>query len=152
MKATQLAGYELQRKRLASEAERLANQRLEEDKAATARAKAKKLEETKKQYSERRAATGRPSPPVTNKPFVFFGGSSLTVEGEAKGRESSSKALLDIPQVTRWKQNPDGSITGYIYKSKNFKDGTRVTTTPVAKGAKAGTVVKTRSGTQYSLK
>jgi hypothetical protein len=60
-------------------------------------------------------------------------------------------ADIAVPEVKKWKQNPDGSVTGFIYKSRNFKDGTRVTTSPVPPGARRGTVVTTTAGTQYYL-
>jgi hypothetical protein len=56
-----------------------------------------------------------------------------------------------VPEVRKWKQNPDGSITGFIYKSKSFRDGTRVTTSPVSRGAQRGKVVTTSAGTKYYL-
>ena len=43
-----------------------------------------------------------------------------------------------IPTISNFKQNFDGSITGRVSNSKNFRNGTRITTTPVRKGAKAG--------------
>jgi len=69
-------------------------------------------------------------------PFSFFG---------AMGKQA------DPPTLKRWRQNRDGTITGMIYDSKSFVDGTRITTSPVARGAKNGTVVKTSGGSQYSL-
>ena len=57
----------------------------------------------------------------------------------------------EVPEVRRWKQNTDGSVTGFIYNSKNFKDGTRVTTSPVPKNPAKGSVVKTKGGSKYLL-
>jgi hypothetical protein len=57
----------------------------------------------------------------------------------------------DIQQVQDWKQNEDGSITGIIFNSMSFKDGSKITTSPVPKGAKAGYLVKTITGTRYLL-
>jgi hypothetical protein len=74
-------------------------------------------------------------------PFSFFGNPG-----------ASKPAPKEVPEVKRWKQNADGTITGFIYKSKNFKDGTRVTTSPVPVGSKRGSVVRTGSGNQYALK
>jgi hypothetical protein len=56
-----------------------------------------------------------------------------------------------VPEVRRWRQNFDGSITGFIYDSKNFEDGTKVTTSPVPRGARKGTTVTTKGGTKYFL-
>jgi hypothetical protein len=43
-----------------------------------------------------------------------------------------------------------GSITGVISNSKDFRTGTKITTSPV-KGAEAGKIVTTASGSQYKL-
>jgi hypothetical protein len=57
----------------------------------------------------------------------------------------------DIPVLSRWTQNADGSITGFVSNSSNFRSGTKITTSPVRKGAKGESVVKTGSGSQYRL-
>ena len=57
----------------------------------------------------------------------------------------------DLPEIRRWWQNSDGSITGYIYNSKNFNDGTKLTTSPLQRAAsKKGNVVRS-GGTDYLL-
>lgn len=58
----------------------------------------------------------------------------------------------NMPILSQWKQNPDGSVTGKVSNSPNFKTGTQITTSPVPKGAKAGSIVKTGSGSQYFLR
>jgi hypothetical protein len=57
----------------------------------------------------------------------------------------------NIPVIGKFKQNADGSITGIVRNSKTFRTGTEITTSPVPRGAKAGTVVKTSSGSKYRL-
>lgn len=64
---------------------------------------------------------------------------------------SESSIDAELPQVRLWKQNSDGSITGFIYNSKDFKDGTRVTSLPLQGGSTSGTVVRSGSGSQYIL-
>ena len=61
-------------------------------------------------------------------------------------------SFTSISEIERWNQNRDGSLTGYVYKSKSFEDGTRITTSPVPKGAKRGSVVTTSGGTKYFLR
>ncbi|MGK3758318.1 MAG: hypothetical protein ACI8RD_010632 [Bacillariaceae sp.] len=101
----------------------------------------KRLEATRKreaqvrQGTESKSVTTTKSSPNTSSPFSFFGGNRQQ----------------QVPEVKKWKQNKDGSISGLIYNSKSFQDGTRVTTSPVPKGARKGTVVKTAAGTNYSL-
>ena len=68
------------------------------------------------------------------------------------GAKSTAPIADDIPVLSKFVQNEDGSITGVVSNSKNFRTGTRITTSPVRKGATAGMVVKTSSGSQYRLK
>ena len=96
-----------------------------------------------------------------DKLYSYFGdpkgvsGSGTYAIGSTKPRStipspSSQNALM--PELQRWRQNPDGSITGFIYKSPSFGPGTKVTTSPVLMGAQPGSVVKTSSGSEYLLK
>ena len=57
----------------------------------------------------------------------------------------------EIPEIREWKRNADGSVTGFVFNSRNFKDGTRVTTSPVPIATRTGSLVNTDSGTQYRL-
>ena len=66
-------------------------------------------------------------------------------------KRSKSKVKDSIPVLSKWVQNSDGSLTGLVSNSDNFRSGTKITTSPVRKGAKAGSVVKTGSGSQYRL-
>jgi hypothetical protein len=75
-----------------------------------------------------------------------------TMAGLFAGSSGSADSKDDIPALTDWKQNPDdGCITGNVKNNKKFKDGTLITTSPVLKGAKAGSVVRTGAGSQYRL-
>eukprot|EP00986_Skeletonema_menzelii_P015256 scaffold11371_cov129-Skeletonema_menzelii.AAC.3 len=56
-----------------------------------------------------------------------------------------------VPVISRWKQSPDGSISGVISGSGEFKDGEPVTTSPIRGKAVGGTVVVTKSGSKYFL-
>ena len=57
----------------------------------------------------------------------------------------------NIPVLSSWKQNADGSITGNITNSKVFRVNQKITTSSVRRGAKAGSVVTTSSGSKYRL-
>jgi hypothetical protein len=74
-----------------------------------------------------------------------------TIAGLFTGSSGSADSKDDIPALADWKQNPDGCITGSVKNNKNFKDGTLITTSPVLKGAKAGSVVRTGAGSLYRL-
>jgi len=71
--------------------------------------------------------------------FSFFGG------------DKAADADDGIPVLGRFKQNEDGSLTGLVRNSEDFRSGTKITTSPVRQGAKAGQVVKTQSGSKYRL-
>jgi hypothetical protein len=58
---------------------------------------------------------------------------------------------IDLQALSMWTQNDDGSITGFISDSKEFRTGTKITTSPVRSTGKAGTVVTTVSGSRYRL-
>mmetsp|Transcript_4330 Transcript_4330/g.10327 ORF Transcript_4330/g.10327 Transcript_4330/m.10327 type:complete len:781 (+) Transcript_4330:202-2544(+) len=74
--------------------------------------------------------------PSNSSPFSFFG---------AIGKKA------EPPTLKKWRQNRDGTISGLIYGAKSFEDGTRITTSPVPRGAKRGEVVKTGGGSEYNL-
>ena len=64
----------------------------------------------------------------------------------------ASKAPAGVPQISRWKQNADGSVSGNISGSPAFRDGERVTTSPIVRGRySSGEVVTTGSGSRYYL-
>ena len=70
-----------------------------------------------------------------------------------RGTYSISKATTEdaTPSLSMWTQNENGSITGFISNAKNYKDGTKITTSPAPMGAKPGAVVKTYTGSTYRL-
>ncbi|GKY99254.1 hypothetical protein MPSEU_000880700 [Mayamaea pseudoterrestris] len=85
-----------------------------------------------------------PAPAPARPTLSLFGG------GKTQGSKSAGPPP-GVPELSRWKQNANGSITGRIRGSKNFKDGEEVTTSAVSRGAKAGSIVKTGSGSRYYL-
>lgn len=117
----------------------------------------------------KKLAQKKPDATKKKQSFSFFGASSKPKAAPAQkksvvkrvpktsgtlslfGPGAKKEAPKDnIPVISRWKQNPDGSITGNISNSKNFRNGQKITTSPVRKGAKAG-LVRTGSGSQYRL-
>jgi len=68
--------------------------------------------------------------------------------------KGEKKPPAGVPVISRWKKNPDGSITGMISGSKAFKEGEKVTTSKLAPGqtVAAGSLVVTASGSKYFLK
>jgi chemotaxis protein histidine kinase CheA len=57
-----------------------------------------------------------------------------------------------VPSLKRWRCNRDGSITGSISGSPNFKEGEQITTSPIATGSiDSKELVTTGSGSRYFL-
>jgi hypothetical protein len=79
----------------------------------------------------------------------FFGGTAAPKAAVAK--KVATPVADDIPIISKFRQNADGSITGIVRNSKSFRNGTEITTSAVARGAKAGSVVTTSSGSKYRL-
>lgn len=66
--------------------------------------------------------------------------------------KTTASAPKGVPTLTNWKQNRNGSITGFITGSPKFKEGERVTTSPITNGRyDQYSVVTTGSGSRYFL-
>ena len=64
---------------------------------------------------------------------------------------SITEKKRDVALLAKWEQNEDGTITGIVAKKKGFRDGAKITTSPVKGEAKAGKVVETLGGSYYRL-
>ena len=104
----------------------------------------KKKAEAKKAKKAKVSAKTTTTP---SNPFSFFGGGV----GSAPKKAANGTTKAAVPTLTNWMQNPDGSITGRVANSPNFRNGTKITTSPVRKGVRKGAVIKTGSGSQYKL-
>merc|ERR1712176_318502 len=72
----------------------------------------------------------------------------------AKQQKQAKKpaAPRGVPAIVKWRLNSDGSISGRISGSRNFRDGEQITTSPIVQGrVERGSTVKTGSGSQYFL-
>lgn len=81
--------------------------------------------------------------PVTKQPNKFN-----------KSTNVSADAPPGIPKVIDWKQNFDGSISGFVTgASDKFVEGERIVTSPLRKGevVKSESIVTTVSGSEYFL-
>ena len=65
-------------------------------------------------------------------------------------KKSAAKAGA-FPVLSRWKQNRDDSITGFVSNSDDFEENERITTSPIVDPAAGGSVVRTASGSRYFL-
>merc|ERR1712151_220899 len=111
-----------------------------------------------------------PAPAPAKKPAPFFSFGTQRIPGAkvdppkpaatpirssptlSLGQSKKPAAAPAIPSISGFVQNADGSITGRVMGSKSFPNGTEITTSPVRRGAKAGMVVTTSSGSKYLLK
>lgn len=62
--------------------------------------------------------------------------------------QKTSWAPRGVPTISGWSQNRNGSITGRISGGSGFKDGERVTTSPIGGKAIGGAIVQTSSGSR----
>jgi hypothetical protein len=63
-----------------------------------------------------------------------------------------ARAPVGVPTITRWRVNADQTVTGLVKGSRNFDDGSRITTSPITSGTlQSGEVVRTGSGSRYFL-
>jgi hypothetical protein len=86
---------------------------------------------------------------------IFNGASSASTIKMSTTAERAKKkeAPRGVPTIERWKVDQDKAVTGFIRGSNQFRDGEKVTTSPIPKGSIAsGEVVVTSSGTRYFLK
>jgi hypothetical protein len=89
-------------------------------------------------------------PGATIRLFNIFAGGEEEKEGPPSS--TATEVPKGMPVISKWKQNPDGSISGIVSGSKAFKDGEAITTSPLKGQAVAGSVAITRSGSKYYLK
>jgi hypothetical protein len=159
---------ELKQKRLATEAERAEKQRMvEEQRVEVARMRAEKSQANKTRLSSSSKPQAEEKKDIFS--FSFLGNPKATFEeanapepkqsfsffGNPKAETDPSKNIpissrWNIPILSRWTQNANGSLTGWISNSSNYEDNTKITTSSVPK-ARRGTVVTTKSGSQYRL-
>ena len=67
-------------------------------------------------------------------------------------KQAKAVAPKEVPTISGWKLNGDGSISGRISGSPNFKSGELITTSQIQKGRiESGSVVQTGSGSRYFL-
>jgi hypothetical protein len=98
------------------------------------------------------ASTSTGSPTSASRPTISLsslGGNDVD-DMANNGAEApvSSDGPAGVPVLYDWIQYIDGSVTGFVKGSRNFKDGSKVSTSPVPNGARGGTVITTESGSQ----
>ena len=137
-----------EQKRIAAEQKRKQAAAAEEDKKKAQAARAKQAQ----------ASVQTAKPRATFSLANLFGGSDKVDESsdssiEAQARPSvQPKKMASPPRgtpiISDWKQNRDGSITGRISGGTGFKEGEKITTSPIGGKAIGGAVVQTASGSK----
>ena len=147
-----------EQKRLAEEKKAAAAAAAEAKRAAAAEAAAKKKQEaeTKRAASQAKKSVEKAAPGATINLFGGFGGGGGSKPAPAPAQVEAAKAAAasaprGVPTISSWKQNRDGSISGFISGSPSFDDGESVTTSPIKGEASDGAVVQTGSGSKYFL-
>uniref|UniRef100_A0A7S2NW89 Uncharacterized protein n=1 Tax=Leptocylindrus danicus TaxID=163516 RepID=A0A7S2NW89_9STRA len=90
-------------------------------------------------------------------------GGTISLFGFGQGDDNANKSKVrppskvrpaprGVPTISKWRQNRDESISGFISGSPAFDDGEAITTSPIVKGELLkGNVVQTGSGSRYYL-
>lgn len=82
----------------------------------------------------------------------LFGFGQKNENAKLASTKPASKANVaprGVPTVSKWRENRDGSISGFISGSSAFDDGDAITTSEIKKGDIAsGSVVQTGSGSK----
>jgi hypothetical protein len=104
----------------------------------------KKREEERKNGLQKRPNNNGSSTSMTSSIF----GSA----GVSKSSATATPSTKPIPRLAKWQQNVDGSITGFISGTTQYRRDEQITTSPVKLGRIAsGNVVRTGSGSRYYL-
>ena len=139
-------------KKLAAEKAAAAKQQREE-KAAAAAAAQKAQQNAKKQEAQKTVAQAKRGSTISL--FGFGGGDeekAAPAPAPPAKKPQQVSAPNGVPTLSNWKLNGDGSVSGRISGSPNFRNGEQVTTSQIAQGRiEKGSVIKTGSGSRYFL-
>jgi hypothetical protein len=70
----------------------------------------------------------------------------------SQNKSVDEAAKENIPTISNFVQNADGTVTGKVSGSSKFRSGETITTSPVKRGVKSGEIITTASGSKYRLK
>ena len=140
--AAEKAARVKQEKEAAAAAAAAAAEKVKRDRDAKAKQAVKAVEQTKKS--------------TTISLFGLGGINADTVSISPPRQKQPSPAKptapSGVPTISGWRLTGDGSISGRISGSPNFRDGEQVTTSQIVQGRiETGSVVKTGSGSRYFL-
>jgi len=146
---------EVKAKKEAAAAEAKAKREAAADEAGRKReeAKAKREAAAKATKAEQTVKMARPGATIS---LFGFGQKSENSEAPAKIRKpvlpKTKPVPRGVPTISKWRENRDGSISGFISGSPAFDDGDAITTSPIVSGELVGgNIVQTGSGSRYYL-
>ncbi len=140
--AEKAARVKQEKEAAAAAAAAAAAEKVKRDRDAKAKQAVKAVEQTKKS--------------TTISLFGLGGNNADTVSISPPRQKQPSPAKptapSGVPTISGWRLTGDGSISGRISGSPNFRDGEQVTTSQIVQGRiESGSVVKTGSGSRYFL-
>ncbi len=97
-------------------------------------------------YGDETTGQDHDTPRTTKRPTMELGSLFGNTDFFPKRK---SQAPGGVPIVYDWVQNPNGSITGTVKGSKNFRNGAKISTSPIMEEAQGGMTVTTQSGSRY---
>jgi colicin import membrane protein len=138
---------EAEERRQQAEAQAEAKRKQSEESARAARAK------------QAQASVEKAKPRATfSLASLFGGGSGETEDTGASSEEAPARPTVQpkkmrspprgTPVISEWTQNRDGSITGLISGGAGFKEGEKISTSPIGGKAIGGALVQTSSGSK----
>eukprot|EP00535_Pseudo-nitzschia_heimii_P010237 CAMPEP_0197191022 /NCGR_PEP_ID=MMETSP1423-20130617/22649_1 /TAXON_ID=476441 /ORGANISM="Pseudo-nitzschia heimii, Strain UNC1101" /LENGTH=545 /DNA_ID=CAMNT_0042643549 /DNA_START=282 /DNA_END=1919 /DNA_ORIENTATION=+ len=104
-------------------------------------------------YTSRRPTIELRSLTQEDPPGETFESADTTGEGfdPTAMQQAGVRDPESLPIIYNWVQDEEGCISGSIRGSSNFKDGAKISTSPVPFGARGGATVATASGSRYFL-
>ena len=139
-------------KQRALDAQAAKEERLAEVQRRKEEAKAKRAAAAKASQAQQAVKTAKASSTISLFGFGVNDESSQAKPISKAPARSTAKAPRGVPVISKWRENRDGSISGFISGSPAFDDGDAVTTSPIVKGSVgAGSVVQTGSGSRWDI-
>jgi hypothetical protein len=138
------------RQKLAEEEKKTKEAAVKQQKAeAEARRKAELEEKEAAVRAKQAELTIEKAKPGSTVSLGFFGFGSRSIDESVSATPKIlNSAPRGVASLSQWRKNRDGSITGIISGSPSFKDGEKITTSPVTSDSIGGTVVVTVSGSK----
>ena len=114
-----------------------------------AEAQEKKRTAVKASKAEQSVKAASPGATISLFGFGQKSAGATTTAAPSTPASKAKPAPRGVPTISKWRENRDGSISGFISGSAAFVDGDAITTSAIAKGeVVGGNVVQTGSGSR----